>query len=109
MRLRRWPDTLVCMAELVSDRHAIVRRGKRLEYFTIGWNCLEGIVAVVAGASAGSISLVGFGVDSFVEVTSAAALLWRMSLDAEEQYRRRIEQATLRIVGTCFLALAAYV
>jgi divalent metal cation (Fe/Co/Zn/Cd) transporter len=109
MRLRRWPDTLVCMAELVLDRHAIVQRGKRLEYFTIGWNCLEGIVAVVAGAIAGSISLVGFGVDSFIEVTSGAALLWRMSLDAEEQNRRRIEQTTLRIVGTCFLALAAYV
>jgi divalent metal cation (Fe/Co/Zn/Cd) transporter len=97
------------MAELVLDRHAIVQRGKRLEYFTIGWNCLEGIVAVVAGAIAGSISLVGFGVDSFIEVTSGAALLWRMSLDAEEQNRRRIEQTTLRIVGTCFLALAAFV
>jgi len=109
MHLRRWPDTLVCMAELVLDRQAIVQRGKRLEYFTIGWNCLEGIVAVVAGAIAGSISLVGFGVDSFIEVTSGVALLWRMSLDAEEQNRRRIEQTTLRIVGTCFLALAAYV
>jgi divalent metal cation (Fe/Co/Zn/Cd) transporter len=97
------------MSELVLDRRAIAQRGKRLEYFTIGWNCLEGIVAIVAGAIAGSISLVGFGFDSFIEVTSGAALLWRMSLDAEEQNRRKMEQRTLRIVGTCFLALAAYV
>jgi divalent metal cation (Fe/Co/Zn/Cd) transporter len=109
MGIRHGPDTLVCMVELALDRYAIAQRGKRLEYFTIGWNCLEGIVAVVAGAIAGSISLVGFGVDSFIEVTSGAALLWRISLDAEEKSRTGIEHTTLRIVGTCFLALAAYV
>jgi divalent metal cation (Fe/Co/Zn/Cd) transporter len=70
---------------------------------------LEGLIAVVAGAIAGSISLVGFGVDSFIEVTSGAALLWRMSVDAEVHRRERIEQLTLRIVGACFLSLAAYV
>jgi divalent metal cation (Fe/Co/Zn/Cd) transporter len=97
------------MAELVLGRDAIVQRGRRLEYFTIGWNCLEGIVAIVAGAIAGSISLLGFGVDSFIEVTSGAALLWRMSLDAKEQTRAQVEKMALRVVGTCFLALAAYV
>jgi divalent metal cation (Fe/Co/Zn/Cd) transporter len=100
---------LVPMAELVETRQAIVQRSRRLEYFTIAWNSLEGIVAVVAGVIAGSISLVGFGVDSFIEVTSGAALLWRMSFDAEEHKRERIEQMTLRIIGACFLALAAYV
>jgi divalent metal cation (Fe/Co/Zn/Cd) transporter len=93
----------------VSERTVIARRGRRLEYFTIAWNMLEGLIAVVAGAIAGSISLVGFGVDSFIEVTSGAALLWRMSVDAEEHRRERIEQLTLRIVGACFLSLAAYV
>jgi divalent metal cation (Fe/Co/Zn/Cd) transporter len=97
------------MSELAQSRQAIVERGRRLEYFTITWNSLEGIVAVVAGVIAGSISLVGFGVDSFIEVTSGAALLWRMSIDAAEHKRERIEQRTLRIVGACFLALAAYV
>jgi divalent metal cation (Fe/Co/Zn/Cd) transporter len=97
------------MTELALGRDAMVQRGRRLEHFTIGWNCLEGIVAVLAGVFAGSISLVGFGVDSFIEVTSGAALLWRLSLDAETRQRERIEKFTLRIVGVCFLALAAYV
>jgi divalent metal cation (Fe/Co/Zn/Cd) transporter len=100
---------LMSMSDWVQTRAALVHRGRRLEYFTIVWNTLEGIVAVVAGVIAGSISLVGFGVDSFIEVTSGAALLWRMSMDADEHKRERIEQMTLRIVGACFLALAAYV
>lgn len=97
------------MADLVLDRQALAQRGKRLEYFTIAWNSLEGIVAIVAGAIAGSISLVGFGVDSFLEVTSGAALLWRMSADAQTHRRERIERTALKIVGGCFLVLAAYV
>jgi divalent metal cation (Fe/Co/Zn/Cd) transporter len=97
------------VTELALARQAIAQRGKRLEYFTIAWNTLEGIIAVAAGIVAGSISLVGFGVDSFIEVTSGAALLWRMSVDADERRRERIEQTSLRIVGACFLALAGYV
>ena len=95
--------------ETVLDRQAVARRGKHLEYFTIAWNSLEGLVAVVAGALAGSISLVGFGVDSFIEVTSGSVLLWRMSVDADVRKRERREKLSLRIVGICFLALAAYV
>jgi divalent metal cation (Fe/Co/Zn/Cd) transporter len=91
------------------DRVAIARRGRRLEYFTVGWNSLEGLVAIGAGALAGSISLVGFGIDSFIEVTSGAALLWRMAGDADVRQRERREAVTLRIVGWCFLALATYV
>ena len=64
-----------------SERAALAAQGRRLEYFTIGWNGLEGLVAVSAGLIAGSISLVGFGADSFIEVTSGAALLWRMAGD----------------------------
>jgi divalent metal cation (Fe/Co/Zn/Cd) transporter len=66
-------------------------------------------VALIAGALAGSISLVGFGIDSFIEVTSGATLLWRMPVDAEEQTRERNERLSLRIVGTCFVVLAAYI
>jgi divalent metal cation (Fe/Co/Zn/Cd) transporter len=93
----------------VTDRQLLARRGKRLEYFTIAWNSLEGLIAVTAGVFAGSISLVGFGVDSFIEVTSGSALLWRLSMDADLHRREQSERLTLRIVGGCFLALAGYV
>jgi divalent metal cation (Fe/Co/Zn/Cd) transporter len=93
----------------VFDRQVVAQRGKRLEYFTIGWNSLEGLVAVVAGALAGSISLLGFGIDSFIEVTSGTVLVWRMSVDADALKRERNEMFSLRIVGVCFLALAIYV
>jgi divalent metal cation (Fe/Co/Zn/Cd) transporter len=94
---------------IALDRQAAARRGKQLEYFTIAWNTLEGLVAVVAGAIAGSISLVGFGIDSFIEVTSGGVLLWRMRVDADVRKREQREKLSLRIVGICFLALAAYV
>src|SRR5437588_12229109 len=97
------------MVEIALNRQAVAQRGKRLEYFTIGWNSLEGLVAVIAGAIAGSISLVGFGIDSFIEVTSGVTLLWRMAVDSEEPTRERHERLSLRIVGACFLALAAYI
>lgn len=93
----------------VIERIASVRRGRRLEYFTIAWNTIEGLVAVVTGVIAGSISLVGFGIDSFIEVTSGAVLLWRMSVDARESERERNERRALRIVGFCFLVLAVYI
>jgi divalent metal cation (Fe/Co/Zn/Cd) transporter len=97
------------VTEFAATRRTVVDRGRRLEYFTIGWNSLEGLVAVIAGVIAGSISLVGFGMDSFIEVTSGATLLWRMSVDADEESRERNERLSIRIVGTCFIALAVYV
>ncbi len=93
----------------VLDRAAIVHHGRRLEYFTIAWNTLEGPVAIVAGTFAGSISLIGFGLDSFIEVTSGSVLLWRMSVDVDAGRRERNESRALRIVGGCFLSLAAYI
>lgn len=91
------------------DRQRAVRRGRWLEYVTIGYNSLEGLIAIVAGLIAGSIALVGFGVDSLIEVTSGAALLWRLHADVDESRRERVEALTLRIVGVCFLVLAVYV
>lgn len=95
--------------ETGKDRAPIARRGRRLEYFSIAWNVLEGLVAIIAGWLAGSISLVGFGIDSFIEVTSASVLLWRMSVDADIERRERNERRALRIVGGCFIALSAYI
>ena len=73
------------------------------------WNFLEGLIPIAAGAVSGSISLVGFGIDSFIEVLSGSVLLWRMSVDAEIEQRHRNEKRALRIVGFCFLALAVYI
>lgn len=95
--------------ESAISRQDIALRGKRLEYFTIAWNSLEGLVALIAGVLARSISLIGFGIDSFIEVTSGATLLWRMSVDANVASRERNEKVSLRIVGACFIALAAYI
>ena len=94
---------------VLLERTAFVRRGRRLEYFTIGWNAVEGLVAVATGLLAGSISLLGFGIDSFIEVTSGSVLLWRMSVDADERKRQQNETIALRIVGISFLSLAAYI
>lgn len=86
-----------------------IRRGRYLEYFTIGYNSLEGLIAVVAGLIAGSIALVGFGFDSLIEVTSGAVLLWRLQADVDEERREKVEAISLRIVGACFVVLALYV
>jgi divalent metal cation (Fe/Co/Zn/Cd) transporter len=81
----------------------LVRRGRRLEYFTIAYNSLEALIALAAGWIAGSIALIGFGLDSLIEVTSGGALLWRL-------YRgEQAERAALRVVGACFFALSLYV
>jgi divalent metal cation (Fe/Co/Zn/Cd) transporter len=86
-----------------------IRRGVYLECFTIAYNSLEAAIALFAGLLAGSIALVGFGLDSVVEVTSGAALLWRLHGDTDESKRARMEALALKTVGTCFLVLAAYV
>ena len=91
------------------DRTALIRRGRYLEYFTIGYNSLEGLIAVGAGVVAGSIALVGFGFDSLIEVTSGAVLLWRLHVDLDEARRERVEAISLRLVGACFIVLALYV
>ena len=93
----------------MTDRAALVRRGKLLEYATIGYNSLEGVIAIAAGLIAGSIALVGFGFDSAIEVISGATLLWRLHSDADVEKRERVEQRALRIVGVSFLLLGAYV
>ena len=97
------------MTAEVMDRPALIRRGKLLEYATIGYNSIEGIIAVAAGVIAGSVALVGFGFDSVIEVISGATLLWRLYADVDEERREGVEQRALRIVGASFLLLAAYV
>ncbi|HYB19859.1 MAG TPA: cation transporter [Thermodesulfobacteriota bacterium] len=87
-------------------RDATVRRGRQLEFFSIGWNLLEAAVGIGAGLFAGSIALIGFGIDSLIETTSGAVLLWRLQEGVEGEKR---ERRALKLVGLSFLALAVYV
>jgi divalent metal cation (Fe/Co/Zn/Cd) transporter len=96
-------------ASAVFARTRAIKLGRALQYLTIAWNSAECLVALAAGFVAGSIALVGFGFDSAVEVTSSLAALWRLRNDADEAGREAAERRTLRIVGLCFLLLAAYV
>ncbi len=86
-----------------------VRRGQWLTWATLGYNSLEGLLSVGAGLFAGSVALIGFGVDSFIEVTASLAAIWRLRLDADADRRAFVERCALRIIGLCFLALAAYI
>jgi divalent metal cation (Fe/Co/Zn/Cd) transporter len=90
-------------------RRGPARRGQWLQAATIAWNCGEFLVAVVAGWLAGSVALVGFGVDSAIEVASSLAAVWRLRGDAEAAARERAERRALRLIGACFLVLAGYV
>ena len=87
----------------LANQARAVARAQRLEYFTIAWNSLEALIALLAGFLAGSVALVGFGMDSLIEVASGTALLWRLHRG------ERAERAALRIVGGCFVALAVYI
>jgi divalent metal cation (Fe/Co/Zn/Cd) transporter len=95
--------------QMADARAALVRRGLRLNYLTIAYNALEALVSLVAGLAAGSVALVSFGIDSVIEMTASAAALWRLRADTHEAQRERAERATRRLIGWCFLALAAYV
>jgi len=89
-----------------GPRTRLIRRGRVLEYFTLGWNTLEAVVAVGSGLVAGSPALLGFGVDSLIESSSGAVLLWRLR-DGEHGEAR--EELALRLGGVSFMALAAWV
>jgi divalent metal cation (Fe/Co/Zn/Cd) transporter len=89
----------------------LYRRALVIEYVMIGYNAVEAAVALIAGRAAGSIALVGFGLDSIVESLSSIILVWRLrrgdEIDGEEE--ERIERLATRFVGITFLLLAAYI
>jgi divalent metal cation (Fe/Co/Zn/Cd) transporter len=96
-------------ASVTIERGVLARRGQRLEHFTIAWNSIEAMAALVSGILAGSVALIGFGLDSVIEVISGAALLWRLHHDADRKRRENAERIALRIVGACFVSLSAYI
>lgn len=87
-------------------RNEWLRKGRILEYLTLGWNLLEAVIAMGAGILVGSTALLGFGVDSLIESGSGAALLWRLSAEDGGDSR---ERRALQLVGISFLLLAAWV
>jgi divalent metal cation (Fe/Co/Zn/Cd) transporter len=95
-------------ATLSAARMGLVARGRRLEYLTLAWNGLEAAIALASGIVAGSVALVGFGLDSVIEMASAAILLWRLGSESGTN-RERAEQRAHRLAGGCLLALAAYI
>lgn len=91
-------------ATTVLDRPTLLSRGRRLEILTIGWNCVEAVVSVAAGVLAGSVSLIGFGIDSVIESLSGGVLLWRLNEDGDGR-----EGRARKLVSITFFLLAAYV
>ncbi|MFD5097431.1 cation transporter [Streptomyces albidochromogenes] len=91
-----------------ARREVLARRIRLLVAATITYNVIEAIVAITAGTIASSTALIGFGLDSIIEVSSAAAVAWQFSA-ADHAVREAREQRTLRIIAVSFFALAAYV
>jgi cation diffusion facilitator family transporter len=99
-------------AATLGQRERLHRRAVRLEWFTVGWNVTEAVVAVSAGIVAGSVALIGFGVDSGIEVLSAVAVLMRFrqaGAGASPEEHGRAEKRALYLVSATFFLLAAYI
>jgi len=103
-----------CPPEVVASlaRVALLRHGLLLEILTVGWNVIEGLVSVYAAIVAGSVALLGFGVDSFVETTSGLILIWRLRAERharDHEAIERLDHRARRLVGASLFLLAAYV
>ena len=94
------------MTAATTDRRATLHRRVRfIVAFTISYNVLEAVVAIWAGALASSTALIGFGIDSVIEVLSALAIAWQFTRNDPQRW----ETATVRVIGGAFFALAAYI
>jgi divalent metal cation (Fe/Co/Zn/Cd) transporter len=84
-------------------RQALLRRGFVLEYVTLAWNVVGIVVLAIAAVAARSVALAGFGLDSLIEIGASTVVIWELSGTGEQRQRRG-----LRLIGTAFAALAAY-
>lgn len=102
-----------CSPSQPAPRADSIQRALCLEYLTVTWNLIEGVVAVTAAIVAGSVAILGFGIDSFVECLSAAVMIWR--LRAERDHRlsgeriEALEHRARRLVAASLFLLASYV
>ena len=92
-----------------GERAAAVARARRLNRFSLTWNVIEGVVALMAGIAAGSVSLVGFGIDSGIEVSAALILAWRLHQERRSGCMAAYDRTATRLIALAFVALAAYV
>jgi divalent metal cation (Fe/Co/Zn/Cd) transporter len=98
--------------EPTESRRALLRRGWRLEIATVAWNTLEGIIAVAAGVTAGSIALTGFGIDSWIETTSGVVVGWRLRRELQGLTLARaeeLEHRASRVAGALLIALGIFI
>lgn len=102
-----------CQGDCTSARSAQhLRRALGLEYLTVGWNVIEGVIAVACALAAGSVALLGFGIDSFVECASGGVMIWRLRAESrgvEGEALERTEHMARRGVAATLTLLAAYV
>jgi divalent metal cation (Fe/Co/Zn/Cd) transporter len=96
---------------LTIDRTALIREAFRLEYITLAWMTLEAAVAIGSGVAAGSLTLMAFGIDSLIELASAAVLVWRLNVELRhgQAFAETAERTASRIAGALLFALAACV
>jgi divalent metal cation (Fe/Co/Zn/Cd) transporter len=95
----------------MSDRLALIRQAFQLEYLTLAWMTIEATVAIGSGIAADSLILTAFGIDSLIELASAVALLWRLTVELrhDQTFAESAEQRAARIGGALLFALALYV
>jgi divalent metal cation (Fe/Co/Zn/Cd) transporter len=93
----------------VAPRSGSVSLARTLLWITLGWNVIEGFIAVTAGVTAGSVALVGFGFDSFIEVAAASILIWRLTAAHDDPRAEHRETVAHRVVGVTFLVLAGFI
>jgi divalent metal cation (Fe/Co/Zn/Cd) transporter len=91
------------------SRPQAVRRARNLNRLTIGYNAVEMVVALAAGIVAGSISLIGFGLDSGVEISTSLVLAWRLAQERRDGCRQEDDRRATRLIALCFAALAVWV
>jgi divalent metal cation (Fe/Co/Zn/Cd) transporter len=97
-----------------ATRTAALRHALALEYLTVSWNIVEGVIAIAAATAASSVALLAFGIDSFVECTSGAVMIWRLRAErnasnTDSKHIERIERRAQKLVALSLFLLAAYV
>lgn len=104
---------MAVLTETTTPRERLLRHALRLEWLTVGWNVAEGLIAVLAALAAGSVALLGFGIDSFVESASGGILIWRLLAEkrtaADRHAIERLDHRARKLVAASLFALALWI